>query len=76
MGPQDQFTAEELHSLSVPTLLVWGARERVLPKSNFRFFERHLPSTAAIESPSHFGHAAFLEYPEEVARRLVAFASA
>ncbi|MEZ4429920.1 MAG: alpha/beta hydrolase [Nannocystaceae bacterium] len=74
IGPEDMLTPEELRALSMPTLLLWGREERILPADNLEFFRTHMPDHAEIEEWSDFGHCGFLERPERVARRIVGFA--
>lgn len=69
-------TAEELSALEMPTLLLWGRREGLLPPSHLQFFCDHLPAHAAVERPVGWGHAPFLEQPDAVARRVCRFAVA
>lgn len=64
---------EELRSLTMPVLLLWGENERLLPASHLEFFRRHLPPSARIEVPPGWGHAPFLERPHAVAQRLRRF---
>lgn len=64
---------EQLASLSMPTLLLWGKRDRILPASSLEFFKQHLPAHAEVEEPWSFGHSPFLEQPEELARRIASF---
>jgi|GEM_PF-1903082 len=68
---ESEFQPDEMRSLQPPVRLIWGRRERVLPPSNLRFFEEHLPvGRRVIVEPPHFAHAAFLEYPKEVAEHI------
>lgn len=61
-----------LRGLSLPTLLLWGRQERILPDSHLRFFEQHLPH-AVVERPDGWGHAPMLDAPADLAARIVAF---
>jgi len=70
----DMLQAAELAGLVPPTLLIWGREERILPRSHLAFFADHLPETAEIEEWPDFGHCGFLEQPEGLARRTIAFA--
>jgi pimeloyl-ACP methyl ester carboxylesterase len=58
----------------MPIRLVWGARERLLPPAHREFFARYLPGHARIECPPDFGHAPFLDRPDEVTALLQRFA--
>lgn len=66
--------AEELASIAAPLLLLWGARDRLLPRAHLEYFRRHLPSHAVIEEPSAFGHSPHLDAPRALAERIVRFA--
>lgn len=63
----DLLTPSELGALEVPLTLVWGKKEELLPSSHFAFFRQHLPPHARFEMPDEFGHAPFLDRPDEVA---------
>ena len=67
-------TPDELGSLRVPILLLWGTSERILPPAILDYFTRHLPRHALIERPEGFGHCPHFEDPGAVARRIVEFA--
>ncbi len=67
--------AEELGRLTMPIHLLWGQADRILPASQLRFFEQHLPRHAVIEQVAHFGHVPHLDRPTEVIARLRAFAA-
>jgi pimeloyl-ACP methyl ester carboxylesterase len=69
------FTPDELGSLKMPLLFLWGDAERILPASNLEFFRTHLPPHARIERPMGWGHSGFLDDPRGFAARLVAFAA-
>ena len=60
----------------MPTLLVWGRAERILPASGLAFFRAHLPPHARIEEPERCGHSPHLDRPAWLARTLVDFATA
>jgi pimeloyl-ACP methyl ester carboxylesterase len=64
---------EELATLKVPTLLLWGEYDRVLPRSNLEFFRRALPPCARIEIHKGVGHTPFLEGANSTAERTLAF---
>lgn len=65
---------EELSGLRMPLMMIWGREERVLPRTHFEFFLRHLPAQAEVEEWPNFGHIGFLEQPEALAARVVDFA--
>jgi pimeloyl-ACP methyl ester carboxylesterase len=64
---------EDLCRLDKPTLLVWGARDRILPRRHLDWYREHLPSHVEIETPSHFGYTPFLDDPRALAERILRF---
>jgi pimeloyl-ACP methyl ester carboxylesterase len=56
----------------VPTLILWGREDRVLPVEDAESFRRLLPH-AAIRILDGAGHLPMLERPDEVARCYLAF---
>ncbi len=69
------FLAPELLSgLRVPTLLLWGGSEKLLPQEAVEYFRTHLPPSAQIQLVKGFGHVPQMERPREVVRYLVRFA--
>ncbi|MCA9634934.1 MAG: alpha/beta hydrolase [Myxococcales bacterium] len=71
---EDMLRPEEVAALHLPTLLIWGREERILPRSHPAFFADHMPAHAEIEEWPDFGHVGFLEQAEGLVRRTVAFA--
>jgi pimeloyl-ACP methyl ester carboxylesterase len=69
----DLLDPAELRSLHMPTLMIWGRQERLLPSSSLGFFREHLPDHADIEVWDEFGHIGFAERPAALARRLALF---
>jgi pimeloyl-ACP methyl ester carboxylesterase len=72
--PADLLSSQELASLAMPTVLVWGRRERLLPISHREFFMRHMPPHVRFITPPLFGHAPFLDRPDDVAALVRQFA--
>lgn len=66
VGPEHMaFTREDLGSLSVPTLLIWGKADRIFPQE-VAYFKQHLPAASTtILEPEHFTHSPYLEPPME-----------
>jgi pimeloyl-ACP methyl ester carboxylesterase len=62
-----------LHRIRVPTLLLWGAADRILSPAYGQAYCAAIPGArlAPIERAGHFPH---LEQPEEFARQVLAFA--
>jgi pimeloyl-ACP methyl ester carboxylesterase len=65
---------DRLQKLSMPTLLVWGRSEKLLPYEGIEYFRAHLPSHAEIHEVPLFGHVPQMERPSELVRLLLAFA--
>lgn len=70
----DFLTPETLGSLAMPTLLLWGKSEKLLPYESVDYFRAHLPTKAEIHEVAGFGHIPQMERPKELVTRLVAFA--
>jgi pimeloyl-ACP methyl ester carboxylesterase len=73
--PNHGIEPSELRKLSVPTLFVWGASERILPSVLLEGFRAHLPEHAEIEHPEGVGHCPHLDAPARTVARIVRFAS-
>ena len=63
----DKGLKKRIHRIRVPTLLVWGKEDRIVPPLYAEEFARRLGG-ARIEIVSQAGHAPHLEQPEAVAR--------
>jgi pimeloyl-ACP methyl ester carboxylesterase len=74
--PEHMLRPEELSGLRMPTMLIWGREERVLPRTHLEFFRRHLPTHSEIEEWPNFGHIGFLEQPAALSDRILGFAGA
>lgn len=72
--PDHALRPDELASLKMPILFMWGRSEKLLPASALAYFRAHLPKHAVIEEPEGFGHTPQLEVPARVAARIVSFA--
>lgn len=75
IGPDDLLRAHELSALAMPTLMLWGREEMILPPSHLQFFRRHLPHHAQVEIWNDFGHCGYLEQPRAVTDRVLRFTS-
>jgi pimeloyl-ACP methyl ester carboxylesterase len=71
---EDYVTPEMLAQLSVPTLLLWGESEKLLPEEMLAYYRRYLPPSARIEVVKGTGHVPQMERPRQVVRRLAEFA--
>jgi pimeloyl-ACP methyl ester carboxylesterase len=74
LASRDLLRTEELAALCMPTLMLWGRQEMILPPDHLDFFRRHLPQHAQVEIWDRFGHCGYLERPNAVARRVLKFA--
>ena len=74
LGPEDLLQPDELASLRMPTLMLWGREEMILPPAHLEFFQRHLPQHAQLEIWNQFGHCGYLEQPRAVTDRVLRFA--
>jgi pimeloyl-ACP methyl ester carboxylesterase len=72
--PAQMLSPADLAALTMPTLLVWGREERILPPSHLEFFRNHLPEHAEVEEWANFGHVGFLEQPTALCNRVIEFA--
>ncbi len=75
MSPGELVRAHDLAKLNMPIHVLWGAADRVLHPSHLDFYQRHLPAHARIQVVEHFGHVPHIDHPEELYRRLLAFAT-
>jgi pimeloyl-ACP methyl ester carboxylesterase len=71
---EDFLLPETLSRVVAPTLLLWGASEKLLPEEMLTYFRRHLPPSARIEVVQAVGHVPQMERPRDMARRLAQFA--
>jgi pimeloyl-ACP methyl ester carboxylesterase len=64
-----------LHRIGVPTLLLWGAQDRVVTPDYGRAYAAAIPGSrfALIDQAGHFPH---LEQPEHFARQVLSFVTA
>jgi pimeloyl-ACP methyl ester carboxylesterase len=58
--------------ISVPTLVIHGDADRIVPVANGRVLARRLPEARLVELPGR-GHLAFLEAPDEFNNAVVSF---
>jgi pimeloyl-ACP methyl ester carboxylesterase len=72
VGTSDFLTVEEVAALRVPTLLLWGTGERLLPPELAAWYRTHLPDCVRFEQPDA-GHIPQVERPRWLADRLRAF---
>lgn len=73
---REHVSADELARLTVPTILVWGRSERILPRYVLEYFRVHIPAHVELLEPDGFGHCPHLDDPKRLARAISEFASA
>ena len=66
-------TPEVVRSLSVPTLVLWGTDDPILPLADAYAFEADLPNCAGVVEVPGTGHSPHLEDPERVAGHIADF---
>jgi pimeloyl-ACP methyl ester carboxylesterase len=71
----DLLDPSDLRRIAVPTLVLWGRADTILPSEHREFFRQNLPSDARLEEPDGYGHSPYLDAPREVGQRLLAFAA-
>jgi len=71
---ENHLSPEMLARVDVPTLLLWGGSEKLLPAEMLAYYRAHLPTSARIEVVEAVGHVPQMERPREMVRRLGDFA--
>jgi len=69
----EPLSEDMLASVSVPTLLLWGKSEKLLPQEMLAYFRAHLPRTAEIHVVENFGHIPQMERPSELVSHVQGF---
>lgn len=64
--PGEPFPAEQVQQMKVPTLIIWGEEDALIPYSSARWFAQNLPDAASISYPG-IGHLPMEEAPDESA---------
>lgn len=65
--------AKRLHRISVPTLLLWGEDDKVVPPSYAERFRQRIKGPTSISRIAHAGHLAEIDQPAVVASSVLAF---
>lgn len=71
----DKGLKKHIHRLRMPTLIVWGQEDRIVPAEYGREFVERIPA-ARLELLAGAGHLLHLERPDEVARLIDRFLDA
>ncbi len=58
---------ERLYRASMPSLVIWGAHDRMVPPAHGAVYYDALSSASSLATLNHTGHAAVLEQPDRVA---------
>lgn len=70
--PWTQFTAAQIGSIRVPTLIMWGRADSLVPFAAARWFRDHLPAARLVSYPG-IGHLPMEEAPDASAADLARF---
>ena len=71
-GLLEDDSLEELHKIKAPTLIIWGERDAILPRSDQETLAAAIPGSRLLVYPGA-GHAFYWEDPGRVASDLAAF---
>ncbi|HEY5341223.1 MAG TPA: alpha/beta hydrolase [Candidatus Aquilonibacter sp.] len=69
----DPHLAKWLHRITLPTLVLWGDADRVIPPAHAREFVRLIPQARSVTIPA-CGHMSDVECPDAFAEAVIAFA--
>jgi pimeloyl-ACP methyl ester carboxylesterase len=69
----DRGLARRLHRITAPTLLLWGAEDRVVPASYAKRFADGIRGKAQLRSVPGAGHRADLDAPDATAEAVLSF---
>jgi pimeloyl-ACP methyl ester carboxylesterase len=64
---------EELQSLKLPILFIWGKREAIMPTQMREWYRTHLPKHAQILEPEEFGHCPQLDQAQALNELILRF---
>jgi pimeloyl-ACP methyl ester carboxylesterase len=70
--PNTPATPAQLGRIAAPTLILWGAQDRLIPVSSGRWLHAHIPGSRLIVYPNA-GHIPMEEVADESARDAAAF---
>jgi pimeloyl-ACP methyl ester carboxylesterase len=74
LTPSTGLSSEELSQLKRPTLLMWGAQERILPRGVLERYQASIPSALlTLIEPPGFSHSPQLESPRELLDLILAW---
>ncbi|HEU4820755.1 MAG TPA: alpha/beta hydrolase [Qipengyuania sp.] len=70
--PWTSFTAEQVQSIDVPTLIMWGEEDSLIPYAAAKWYRDHLPRAQLVSYPG-IGHLPMEETPDQSAADLAHF---
>lgn len=70
--PWTQFTAEQVKTIAMPTLVMWGEEDSLIPFAAADWWMAHLPDARLVSYPG-VGHLPMEEAPDRSAADLAAF---
>ena len=73
LKPGDGLNPQEISNLTMPTLLIWGGRERVLPPSSLPYLIKYAPTQFTLKQPPQFSHSPQRECPKELAHIILSW---
>jgi len=68
----DTFLDNHMTAIQIPTLVIWGQDDQVIPLSDGQDFAAHIPNAHLVIIP-HSGHAPGIECPEEFLNAVTPF---
>ncbi|GLQ61057.1 alpha/beta fold hydrolase [Gluconobacter japonicus] len=68
----DTFLDNRMTAIQIPTLVIWGQDDQVIPLSDGQDFAAHIPNAHLVIIP-HSGHAPSIERPEEFLNAVTPF---
>jgi pimeloyl-ACP methyl ester carboxylesterase len=71
----DRGLEKRLHRLRMPTLLLWGANDRVVPPSYMKRFAAQIPGPVKTKVIANAGHLSWLDQPGKSADAILRFLS-
>lgn len=73
-GQRPIATAQQMAGITMPTLLLWGERDELVPPKGGEWFDRALPNSRLVVLPGA-GHIPMVEVPRESVRPVIDFLS-
>ena len=64
---------KRLHRISCPSLIIWGEKDHMVPRTHGETYARLLPNARALNIIDHAGHSAHIERPDVTAKTVFDF---